>query len=139
MLELDDDTKQLAKTFFILLIVLFLLATINFIVSNLKKTDTHKKRREEYLIEIAKDYYKGYYERLAGDTKKLEALNKNGLILNLKDLLEKTKNPKTSLFFNQNTGYYCDYKKTTVTIFPVAPYKIDSYEMIVKLNCDGDY
>ncbi len=139
MLELDDNTKKLAKIFFIMLIILILLMTVNFTIKKLKNKNAPTKQREEYLIEMAKNYYNEYYKRLDGNTKKLAILNKNGLTLNLKDLLEKQKNPKTSIFFNQDTGYYCDYKKTTVTIFPVAPYKIDSYEMSIKLNCDGDY
>lgn len=141
-----NKTKINKKRFILAIVIsiLIIFVVVLGIVKIVSLINTDKKDQLTiYLEEMGKDFYENFYYDEIGTTQDektdfLSKYDKMGITVSL-DTLSKYKNSKNKeiadKFVNSKTKQACDRDKTKVMIYPKGPYKRDSYEMKVIVDC----
>ncbi len=127
----------------ILLVICLILIAICLILINIKSNKTNEKELNSNLEILGKEFYKSYYKTQSesqDDIKEfLKGFEETGITINLSNLSNVLKDSEhkklIDSMYNSETKAYCDYKKTSVTIYPKSPYGEEDYTIKTNLDC----
>ena len=135
------NKKNLIVVLIILLVVIIGIIILINIINN--KSSNQEKELENLFKTMSVEYYKDFYYDKIGNTKEereafLKKYKTTGIQVNLDSLSRYNSEINTERikkFVNEETNEKCDLKNSISILYPKEPYKKDSYEIEIKLDC----
>lgn len=140
---LTDKQKKLALYIGIGLVILIVIVLTIVISNSNKKELSEKERLTNYLEKQAKDFYQNeYYQQVSELTDDMSVFlanfEKEGINMSINVLIENdaiSDEEAKQNMKNKDTNTKCDYDNTKAVIYPKSPYKKNSYDIRIQLDC----
>ena len=143
---LTDQQKKIALYAGIGLLIIIVLILVLVINNSNKAEKTEKERLTSYLEKKAKNFYQNdYYPQVSELTDDMETFLANfeqeGISMSINVLIDNgaiTEAEAKENMRNKDNDTRCDYDNTKAIIYPKDPYKKDSYDIRIQLDCGLD-
>lgn len=124
--------------------ILILIIVIAIVARNISKNNrTEKERLTDYIQNKAENFYQdSYYPQVSKLTDDIETFLSNfqneGISMSINVLIDNgamTEEDAKNNMKNKDDDIKCDYDNTKAVIYPKSPYKKNSYDIRVQLDC----
>ena len=135
--------KNVALIATILLVIIIGIVILLNCISDKEKKLNQQEKLEDLFRTMSTEYYEDFYYNQIGNTQEerenfLIKYKSTGIQINLDSLSRynsDVNSKRIEKFVNLETNKKCDLKNTISIIYPKEPYKKDSYEINIKLDC----
>lgn len=126
----------------LLILIVGIIVLVNFINKDELK-ENKKEKLEELFTTMTKEYYEEFYYNQIGSTQEekesiLKRFETSGIQIKLDSLSRynsSVNEERIKEFINEETNEKCNLENSISTIYPIKPFKKDSYSIKIKLDC----